>query len=94
MSLVIIKAPRTTAVSSDFNNYAITKAQVLQAAGSHAKKIKSVDFDAGGFTVWLKASFDFGCNESGCAGFEFDSEYDLLNLVKIDCQTIKKISHA
>ena len=90
MSLVIIKAPRTTAASSDFNNYAITKAKVLQAAGSHAKKISGVDFDEGGFTVWLKAGFEFGCNESGCAGFEFDSEYDLLALVKDDCQTIRR----
>jgi len=91
MSLVIIKAPRTTAVSSDFNNYAITKAKVLQAAGSHAKKLNGVDFDEGGFTVYLKLPFEFGCNESGCAGFEFDSEDNLLDLVKEDCQTIRRM---
>ena len=91
MSLVIIKAPRTTAASSDFNNYAITEAKVLKAAGSHAKKLDGVDFDGGGFTVWLKPEYEFGCNESGCAGFEFDSEYDLLADVKSDCQTIRRM---
>jgi hypothetical protein len=91
MSLVIIKAPRKAAGDSNFDNYAITNAKVLKAAGSHAKKLNGVDFDEGGFTVYLKLPFEFGCNESGCAGFEFDSEDNLLDLVKEDCQTIRRM---
>jgi hypothetical protein len=91
MGLVIIKAPRKAAGDRNFHNYAITKVNVLKAAGSHAKKLRGVDFDEGGFTIWLKPEYEFGCNESGCAGFEFDSQYDLLDLVKDDCQTIRRM---
>ena len=76
------------------DNYNITEQQVLKAAGKNKHKIMGVDFDYGGFTLWLKEQYEFGCNESGCAGFEFDSEDNLLDYVKSDCQTIKLLNIA
>ncbi len=70
------------------NNYRITKSQVLAAAGIHQHKISGIDFDSNGFTIWLKAEYTFACNESGAAGFEFDSEDNLLDYVKEDCNSI------
>ena len=74
------------------DNYNITAQQVLKAAGKNKHKIAGVDFDYDGFTIWLKEQYEFGCNESGVAGFEFDSECDLLALVREDCQTIKLLN--
>tara|TARA_R110000772_G_scaffold7013_1_gene24179 strand:+ start:260 stop:484 length:225 start_codon:yes stop_codon:yes gene_type:complete len=71
------------------DNYNITERQVLKAAGKDKNKIMGVDFNSAGFIIWLKGKYEFGCNESGVTGFEFDSEYDLLALVKEDCLTIR-----
>ncbi len=50
----------------------ITKKEIVRAMGEHKSKLMGVDFDGGGFTIWLKEPFVFVVNEAGCLGWDYE----------------------